>query len=364
MFQKDSLYKNTVPVHVSVPAREARGYNVLIAPSLRYSAGTLMTEITKPCRLLLLTDDTVEGLYAEEVTESLSDTGFSVIRYVIPHGEASKSAANLIALLEKMASEHLTRSDMLVALGGGVVGDLGGFAAAVYQRGIRFVQIPTTLLAMVDASVGGKTAIDLAAGKNLVGAFHQPSLVICDTDCLSTLPPEIFADGMAEVIKYAVIRDRELYGKLTAEHLNMADIIRLCVKDKRALVEEDETDKGARQLLNLGHTVGHAIEACSNFTISHGSAVSMGMVIITRASEKLGICPAGTLDALTALLQKYHLPVDCPFGTEDLYPAALSDKKRDGGILTLAVPYGMGDTRLVTVPVDALESYIRHGLMD
>ena len=353
-------------VRVSVPARAPHGYDIPIGHGLRLRAGELIAAVVKPCRVLLLTDDTVEALYAEGVTASLTEAGYSVVRHVIPHGEASKSAQNLIALLEKMASEHLTRSDLLVALGGGVVGDLGGFASAVYQRGIRFVQIPTTLLAMVDASVGGKTAIDLEAGKNLAGAFHQPSLVICDVDCLNTLPPEIFADGMAEVIKYAFIRDRQLFDRLQDGEGagDMIEIIRLCVEDKRVLVEEDETDKGARQLLNLGHTVGHAIEACSSFSISHGSAVAMGMVIITRAAERLGICKNGTLDALAALLERYHLPTACPFTTEQLYAVALSDKKRAGGTITLVVPYGIADSRLVTVPVDALESYIRHGLSD
>lgn len=351
-------------VRVSVPARAPHGYDIPIGLGLRHLAGELLSAIAKPCRLLLLTDDTVEALYADDVTASLSAAGYTVVRHVIPHGEASKSAQSLIALLERMASEHLTRSDMLVALGGGVVGDLGGFAAAVYQRGIRFVQMPTTLLAMVDASVGGKTAIDLEAGKNLAGAFHQPSLVICDTECLNTLPPEIFADGMAEVIKYAFIRDRALFDRLQGDGSDLIETIRLCVEDKRVLVEEDETDKGARQLLNLGHTVGHAVEACSNFAISHGSAVAIGMVIITRAAEKLGICTAGTLDALTALLKKYHLPTACPFTAEALYAAALSDKKRAGGTMTLVVPYGVADSRLVTVPVDALESYIRRGLAE
>jgi 3-dehydroquinate synthase len=323
----------------------------------------MIAAVHKPCRVLLLTDDTVEMLYADGVTASLLDAGFTVVRHVIPHGESSKSAVSLIALLEKMATEHLTRSDLLVALGGGVVGDLGGFASAVYQRGIPFVQIPTTLLAMVDASVGGKTAIDLEAGKNLAGAFHQPSLVICDADFLHTLPAYIFADGMAEVIKYAFISDRALFDALRGDATaNMEEIIHLCAEDKRALVEADETDKGERQLLNLGHTVGHAIEACSEFVISHGSAVAMGMVIITRAAVKTGVCEAETLTALMALLEKYGLPTECPFTTEQLYAAALSDKKRAGGTITLVVPYGVADSRLVTVPVDALESYIRAGL--
>jgi 3-dehydroquinate synthase len=222
--------------------------------------------------------------------------------------------------------------------------------------------MPTTLLAMVDSSVGGKTAIDLAAGKNLCGAFHQPSLVICDTECLNTLPPEILADGMAEVIKYAFISDRSLFDLLQQDTPHMEEVIRLCVEDKRALVEADETDKGARQLLNLGHTVGHAIEVCSDFTISHGSAVAMGMVIITRAAVKTGICEAETLNALIALLEKYALPTECPFTTEQLYAVALSDKKRTGNSITLVVPYGVADSRLVTVPADALEEYIRAGL--
>ena len=215
-------------VRVSLPARAPYGYDIPIGRCLLRRAGEMIAAIHNPCRVLLLTDDTVEGLYADVVTASLLSAGFTVVRHVIPHGEASKSAAGLIALLEKMATEHLTRSDLLVALGGGVVGDLGGFASAVYQRGIPFVQIPTTLLAMVDASVGGKTAIDLEAGKNLAGAFHQPSLVICDAECLDTLPPEIFADGMAEVIKYAFISDFVLFNALLGDATsNMEEIIRL-----------------------------------------------------------------------------------------------------------------------------------------
>ncbi len=352
-------------VRVTLPDRAASGYDIHIGRGLRFRAGDMISSVSKPCRVLLLTDDTVESLYADEVSASLSQAEYTVIRHVIPHGEGSKSAAQLFALLEKMAVEHLTVSDMLVALGGGVVGDLGGFAAAVYQRGIRFVQMPTTLLAMVDASVGGKTAIDLKAGKNLAGAFHQPSLVLCDSECLATLPPEMVSDGMAEVIKYAFINDKTLFELLREDAIvDMEEVIRLCVEDKRLLVEADETDKGARRLLNLGHTLGHAVEACSDFTISHGRAVAMGMVIMTRAAVRMGICEMGTLESLLALLTRYHLPVECPFTAEQLYSASLSDKKRSGEAITLVVPYGVADARLVTVPVDALEGYIRAGLSD
>ncbi len=356
---------NIQTVTIALPSRAAESYTIPIARGLSDRAGELCATVIKPCRALLLTDDTVNALYGDRIEASLTSAGYTVVRHVIPHGEASKSAANLIELLEHMASEHLTRTDCLVALGGGVVGDLGGFASAVYLRGIRFVQIPTTLLSMVDASVGGKTAIDLTAGKNLAGAFHQPSLVICDPEFLQTLPPEIFADGMAEVIKYAFISDRVLYDVLASDNgktAELCEIIRLCIEDKRALVEADETDKGARQLLNLGHTVGHAVEACSHFAVSHGSAVAIGMVIISRAAEKLGVAAPGTTDALCALLDKYHLPTDCPFTAEELYTVAISDKKRSGGHITLVVPYGIADSRLVTVPVDALEHYIRMGL--
>ena len=353
-----------VTVTVSLPARPPHSYDVVVGNGLRLRAGELIAGIHAACRVLLLTDDTVEALYADEVTASLAEAGYTVLLHVIPHGEASKSGEKLLALLERMAAEQLTRADLLVALGGGVVGDLGGFAAAVYRRGIPFVQMPTTLLAMVDASVGGKTAIDLAAGKNLCGAFHQPSLVICDTACTDTLPAAVYADGMAEVIKYAFINDAELYRLLQEGSPDRTDMIRLCIRDKRALVEADETDTGVRQLLNLGHTVGHAVEACSGYTVSHGRAVAMGMAIMTRAAEKAGICAAGTSAALLALLDKYGLSDECPFTVEALNAAALSDKKRSGGFLTLVVPYGVADARLVTVPADALEGYIRAGLSD
>ena len=350
-------------VTVSLPAAGAHAYDVLVGRGLSCRAGELCASVIAPCRALFLTDDTVASLYGDRVEASLAEAGFSVVRHVIPHGEPSKSAAELIALLEHMASERLTRTDCLVALGGGVVGDLGGLAAALYLRGIRFVQIPTTLLAMVDASVGGKTAIDLEAGKNLAGAFHQPSRVICDPDLLSTLPDAIFADGMAEVIKYAFISDRVLYDLLAADReVDLSEMVRLCIEDKRALVEADEHDRGVRQLLNLGHTVGHAIEACSSFAISHGSAVAAGMAIMSRAAEKAGVAAPGTTDALCNLLEKYNLPMSCPFTTEELFAVATADKKRTGGTISVVVPYGVADSRLVTIPIDALEGYIRAGV--
>ena len=339
-------------------------YDIVIGKGLLLAAGSLCREaLGAACHVCVVTDDTVASLYLDTVTSSLEGAGFSVERFVFPHGEASKSTETLVALWEFLAEHRLTRSDALVALGGGVVGDLCGFAAATYLRGIRFVQIPTTLLAAVDSSVGGKTGVDLRAGKNLAGAFHQPSLVLCDVATLDTLSPEIFADGCAEVVKYGVIRDRALFDALFGDlRSNIEEIIARCVSHKAEIVESDEFDRGMRQLLNLGHTVGHAIEACSELRISHGSAVAMGMVIVTRAAVSLGLCPEGDLTALISLLKALGLPTECPYSAEELTAVALADKKRAGDKLTLVLPFGIGDSRLYPIPVDELSSLIEKGL--
>ncbi len=338
-------------------------YDVIIDGGILSRAGELSLSVINPCKVCIVTDDTVNALYSDTVEESLKGAGFSVSKFVIAHGEASKSTANLISLLEFLARNKLTRSDCIFALGGGVVGDLAGFAAAVYLRGIKFIQIPTTLLAAVDSSVGGKTAVDLEAGKNLMGAFHQPSLVICDYKTLDTLSPEIFADGCAEVIKYGIINDRALF-ELLKEGIgeNIEEIIACCVLNKSNIVAEDEFDTGIRQLLNLGHTVGHAIEARSNFAISHGSAVSMGMVIVTRAAVSMGICPKGELDDIISVIRGASLPTDCPYSADELVDTALSDKKRFGDMISLVVPYSIGDSRLLKIDVSELKGFIQRGL--
>ena len=349
----------------TIEVNASKAYSVEIGRGLLPQLGEKVAALGKAKKVCIVSESNVWPLYGAAAEMSLHSAGLDTCHFVFPAGEESKNGATYLELLNFLAQSHLTRSDIIVALGGGVVGDLAGFAAATFLRGIRFVQVPTTLLAAVDSSVGGKTAIDLPAGKNLAGAFWQPKLVLMDPDVLNTLSDNTFADGMAEVIKYAFISDRVLFDALLGDATdNMEEIIRLCVEDKRGLVEADETDKGARQLLNLGHTVGHAIEACSSFSISHGSAVAMGMVIITRAAVKTGVCEAEALTSLLALLEKYGLPTECPFTTEQLYAVALSDKKRAGGTITLVVPYGVADSRLVTVPVDALEGYIRAGLAE
>ena len=347
----------------TIRVNASTSYDIIIGKGILSSLGEYCKTALGVSRVCVLTDDNVEPLYFERAKASLCRSGFEVIKFTIPHGEASKSASYLVELLEFLAENHMTRSDIMVALGGGVVGDLCGFAAAVYLRGIKFVQVPTTLLAAVDSSVGGKTAIDLRAGKNLAGAFHQPSLVVCDCLTLDTLAPEIFADGCAEVIKYGVINDRPFFDSLKEGiKENIEEVIARCVINKARVVEEDEFDKGTRQLLNLGHTVGHAIELCSCLKISHGSAVAIGMVIVTRSAANQGLCPTQAVSELTELLKKEDLPTECDFGAEELALAALGDKKRAGDSITLVVPYGIGDCRLVKTPVDSLRDFIAKGL--
>ncbi len=347
-----------IKVHVS------KDYDIIIGKDILATAGDFCREaLGGVCRLCLVTDDIVAPFYLDTVHESLEQAGFDVFYYVLPHGEDSKSTENFVELLEILGESRLTRTDALIALGGGVVGDLTGFVAATYLRGIPFIQIPTTLLAAVDSSVGGKTAINLQAGKNLAGAFHQPSLVLFDVNTLQTLSPETFADGCAEVIKYGVINDRSLFDRLSLGFQDqMEEIIAACVANKAAIVEQDEFDRGTRQLLNFGHTVGHAVELCSGFSISHGSAVSMGMVLITRAAARLGYCPAETADELISLLSTQGLPTECAFSVEALTEIALADKKRAGDFITLVVPRKIGVCELIKIPAEELSLWIAKGL--
>jgi 3-dehydroquinate synthase len=274
--------------------------------------------------------------------------------FIFPSGEQSKSIDTLASLLNFLATHKVTRNDTIAALGGGVVGDLTGFAAACYMRGIKFVQIPTTLLAMVDSSVGGKTGVNLPAGKNLAGAFYQPEAVICDISTLDTLSEDDFRNGCAEIIKYGILADPKLFHTPIRE--NLIDVIARCVEIKRDIVGEDEFETGKRKLLNLGHTVGHAIEKLSNYQTSHGQAVAIGMAIIARASA---CCDA---PEIINKLKQYHLPTNTTYSAKELARTCLSDKKRDGDYLTMIFPERIGKCVLKDVPVNELESLIKRGL--
>ena len=346
-----------------VKVSASRDYEVVIDNNLLDKSGEYVRQRAGGRIAAIITDDIVDELYSDRVKKSLEDNDYQVIKYVIKNGESSKNGANYIAILEFLASNKLSRSDVVVALGGGVVGDLAGFVSATYLRGIKFVQIPTTLLAAVDSSVGGKTAIDLEAGKNLAGAFYQPQVVLCDYSTLDTLPDEVFSDGCAEVIKYGVIASEELFKKcFDGIKENIEDIIYECVKIKRDIVAKDEFDTGMRQLLNYGHTIGHGIEACSNYEITHGKAVAIGMMLITNAAVKLGLCEEKVLLELKKIIKLCGLPYDTHYGVSELYEIMLSDKKVDGTMINLVIPTTIGDAKLKKVSTDEMKDILSKGL--
>lgn len=337
-------------------------YDVLIERGLLSQAGQVLKAVLgKTCKAAILTDDTVSALYGDAVEQSLRADGFETCRFAMPHGEANKTLAVWGSMLDALAENHLTRTDCVVALGGGVVGDMAGFAAASYLRGIPFMQIPTTLLAMVDSSVGGKTGANLPSGKNQVGAFYQPRVVLCDPDTLQTLPRDTLADGVAESIKYGVLGNPPLFDLLAsgAWQGQTEHVIETCVAAKAQLVAEDERDTGSRQLLNLGHTLGHAIEKCSGFAISHGHAVAIGMVCAARLSARLGLCDPSVETQIAAALAANNLPTSAPYSAQALCEVALSDKKRAGDKLTFVLPEKIGRCKLYPVNVAQLDEMTR-----
>lgn len=357
---------NTVTVSAS------KQYDVIVGTDLLSDAGRYISAVKKPCTVAIISNITVWPLYGKLLATSLKNTGFHVIHHNIDDGESYKNQQSYFQIQSFLAENQITRSDLIVALGGGVVGDLTGFCAATYLRGVDYIQIPTTLLAMVDSSVGGKTAIDLPQGKNLVGAFYQPRLVLCDLCTLSTLPTDTFTDGCAEVIKYGMLYDPQLFSHLCVHGLQFDReyVISRCISLKRDVVAEDEFDTGARQKLNLGHTIGHAIEKNSNYTLSHGRCVALGMAIITKAACRKGICPTGVYTKLTDVLNAFSLPTQLdstmidqyPYDADRLCSAALSDKKRFGDTVNLIIPREIGESIIQKTHITQLKSIIESGL--
>ena len=347
----------------TITVKASKSYDVLIGRNLLNKTGSLCSQICPSKTAVIISDTNVWPLYGNTVTDSLQKAGYRVLKYIFTAGEASKNGYTYLNILEFLAENQITRSDILIALGGGVVGDLSGFVAATYTRGIRYIQIPTSLLAMVDSSVGGKTAIDLSAGKNLAGAFYQPSLVICDVDTLLTLPENVFRDGCAEVIKYGVLFDPELFAELKRDGLSFQreSVIARCVDLKRKTVAEDEFDRGTRQLLNLGHTIGHAVEKCSNYTISHGSAVAIGLATVSYCAWKCNLCTANTYQDIQSVLQMFHLPTQIEYTSDQLFSNAQSDKKRSGNQINLIIPERIGKCRIETYTIEQLLEFIKAG---
>ena len=349
----------------SIHINTAKAYDCVIGDNLLYNVGELSLQaLHEPCSAVIVTDDNVNALYADILSNALAKSGFTVFKFVFSHGENSKSFSVLCELLEYMVDCKMTRSDAVFALGGGVTGDMAGMAAAVYMRGIRFVQLPTTLLAMVDSSVGGKTAVNLQGGKNLAGIVYQPSMVICDLKTLSSLSEDFFSDGTAEIIKYGMIADADLFVRLQDKNwrIDIESIVARCVKIKSRIVADDEMDNGVRQLLNFGHTVGHAIEACSNYTITHGRAVGMGMLIISRAAASVLGCGEDCVRELTRVISCNSLAVDCPYTADELLNFALSDKKRSGGSVNLVLPERIGSCFLHKINADDMLFWLNSGL--
>ncbi|MCH5202287.1 MAG: 3-dehydroquinate synthase [Oscillospiraceae bacterium] len=338
-----------------------RKYEIIIDRGIIDHCGEYIKKISSPTRVTVITDSNVHALYSQNVIASLKQSGFIVSEFVFKAGETSKNFKTIEAIYNHLADNDITRKDMILALGGGVTGDMAGFAAATYLRGIEFIQIPTSLLAQVDSSVGGKTGYDIKQGKNLIGAFWQPSLVLIDPNTLRTLPERFIHDGMAEVIKYGCIKSVVLFRMLKKgmETLDIENIIYKCVSIKRDIVQRDETEAGERKLLNFGHTIGHALEKIYEYKkLSHGEAVAIGMVMITKASEREGFSPKGTAAKIEEMCKLYNLPVFDESTPRDIAFASQSDKKSSGSDLDIVILKAIGEAGIKKVNKRMFQQYI------
>lgn len=350
-------------VHVGT----GRSYDIFIERGIMKDCADYIKRLSAAQRVTVISDTNVAPLYLETVVKPLKNAGFEVNAFIFDAGERSKHLGTIAEIYDSLADFSMTRKDIIVALGGGVCGDMAGFAAATYLRGIDFIQIPTSLLAQVDSSVGGKTGADLPQGKNLVGAFHQPVAVLIDPDALKTLPGEFITDGMGEVIKYGCIKDARFFDFLENNNAleNIGSVIETCVKIKRDVVSRDEREKGERMLLNFGHTLGHAIEKLNGYeNITHGMAVAVGMVLIARAGEKNGFTEEGTAGRIISLCEKYDLPVETSLSLSDIANAARSDKKSAGNGISLVLLKKIGESFTHKIDIDKLEEFIDYIIVE
>ena len=335
-------------------------YPVLIQQGALKKLGELTKEACRGRRAFIVTDENVGSYYLDKAKSALDSAGFHTESKIIPAGESSKSPQQLLALYESFHRAGITRSDPVIALGGGVIGDLCGFAAATWLRGVPLIQVPTTLLAQVDSSIGGKTGIDLDCGKNLAGSFYQPKAVLMDPDLLRTLSRERMAEGMAEVIKYGLIRDLFLFEQIEHKTYDLEWVLERCVRIKTTVVAADERDTGERMLLNFGHTIGHAIEKVTRYSVyTHGAAVSVGMVAAAELGERLGQTEAGTADRLRKLLMSYQLPVQADLNIDEILDAVRSDKKRLAGKMYFVLLRHIGKAFLYPMQPEDLERELR-----
>lgn len=357
---KNKKHERRIPLR-TVHVDTGNPYDIFIERGIIDNCGEYARKLSSAQKVTVITDSNVAPLYQWKVVNSLEKQGFQVKTHIFKAGEESKTLTSIYEMYNTLAEFKMTRKDIILALGGGVTGDMAGFAAATYLRGINFIQIPTSLLAQVDSSVGGKTGVDLPYGKNLVGAFHQPIAVLIDPDTLNTLPDAFISDGMAEVIKYGCIKDADFFENLKNENAfdHIEDVIEVCVSIKRDVVSRDEREAGERMLLNFGHTLGHAIEKIYNFKgISHGMAVAIGMILIAKAGEKAGITEAGTTDKIAELCLKYGLPTSDNATFKEMADCAKGDKKTAGGDINLVLLSKIGDSFTKKISLDELEEFI------
>lgn len=348
-------------LEINIPGKS---YDIIIEKGLLKNLGTDIKKVYENTKIAVITDSNLYDLYGNTLNEVLSEN-FDPNFIVVKPGETSKSLSTLEHVYSKLAASNITRSDLIIAFGGGVVGDLAGFAASTYLRGIDYIQIPASLLAQIDSCIGGKVAVNLKEGKNLAGSFYHPVRVLTDPDILLTLPEKYIRDGLGEVIKYACIKDTALFDMLMSidtkeamfEHIDQ--LICTCCKIKKELVEADEKDKGQRMLLNFGHTIGHAIEKRMNFEITHGEAVSAGMLYITKNSEKSGITEAGTYEKIKNMLDHFNIDYNFPdLNINNIKNYIRLDKKNLSGEINLILLKKIGDAFINKVPLDEAEKYI------
>lgn len=347
---------------IEIKIKTANPYSALIGENCLPSLGRALLSVEKPSKILVVTDDNVSGFYLEAVTASLKEAGFDVFSFVMESGEQNKNISTYTDIINALSENLFSREDMLLSLGGGVVGDITGFAASTYMRGVSYANVPTTLLAMLDASVGGKTAIDTKLGKNLIGTFWQPSLVFIDTQILKTLPEKEIKNGLGEAVKYAVLSGGEILSLLTYQNCatDFTRLVTLCLDYKKEIVEDDERESGKRALLNLGHTVGHAAEVLSGFSVNHGEAVVKGIYKLASAQLKERSLGAQDFEKIAALAEKFHFDITLPFSAEALVSAVAHDKKLTGsGNIKLVEIVKIGECRIREISLTALEKFLR-----
>lgn len=332
-----------------------KSYDIIVGEDILNNIGEILNRLTFN-KVMIITDNVVSELYMETVYNSIKNSGKQVYTYEFKNGEKSKNFDTYFKIINSLADNEFDRGDLVLALGGGVVGDIAGFVASTYMRGIKCVQVPTTLLAQVDSSVGGKTAIDLPQGKNLVGTFYQPSLVVCDISTLKSLPKQIFLDGMGEVAKYAFL-DKKIYNLLN-NNGSLLQVVTACINCKREIVERDEFESGDRKLLNLGHTIAHAIEKLSNYSISHGMAVGMGLKVVLNSALKNGYINNEQCKNMLSCIEKCVGDILCPYSIEEMVKCMSFDKKRDNDYIDFVAIHDIGDVRIEKIKLSKIKEYL------